>query len=323
MGRLRIGGLDLTSHGKRLRVTIAPSWVTYFSPEQARAFPIITNQVAAGAQPWIAGYPDRDFRLIVEITRAGTAEGLVVAATPSTGGQPLVKIAGTPAADYDGLIVVETTGPRGTATFSWSVNGGATWGGTLVPTAASVALGTTGLVAEFDPGTYTATITYVWPMVALFRYSTDDGATFSAIQRASVAGTSLLGTTIKFTGFNYTVLQPGAVPPFDYYRVGQTKFWLRGMFRIIVSDADKPFPSPQSSNALYLASFPIAKTVPGVEGWELYVDSTFWFLIPTPESWNYEIGHSDLIAAAQWVSEERPPFGDYEIPATGRVEVSA
>lgn len=50
-------------------------------------------------------------------------------------------------------------GPLGTATFQWSQDAGQSWSGTA-PTAATFALGATGLVAAFPVGTYDATNVY-------------------------------------------------------------------------------------------------------------------------------------------------------------------
>lgn len=66
---------------------------------------------------------------------------------------PTVSLSGTPAGYYDLRIEITTGGTVGVAVFRWSKDGGASWTST-VTTAATVALGTTGLTAAFSAGTY-------------------------------------------------------------------------------------------------------------------------------------------------------------------------
>lgn len=60
---------------------------------------------------------------------------------------------------YELVIAILAPGAIGTATFKYSLNGGGTYSSTL-STAASVALGNTGLTALFPPGTYAANNVY-------------------------------------------------------------------------------------------------------------------------------------------------------------------
>lgn len=76
-----------------------------------------------------------------------------------TGAGPNVTISGTPAIDGMGMITVTTGGTRGTARFSWNYD--AQWG-TGVLTAASVALVSTGMTANFANGTYVVGTIYEW-----------------------------------------------------------------------------------------------------------------------------------------------------------------
>ncbi len=75
-------------------------------------------------------------------------------AQPS-GSPPVVGVTGTPAGYYDLVIKITTGGLRGTAEFDWSLDGGATWEAEEVTTAATVALGSTGLTATFAATEYT------------------------------------------------------------------------------------------------------------------------------------------------------------------------
>jgi hypothetical protein len=76
-----------------------------------------------------------------------------------TGGGPVVTLTGSPADSYSILITITTGGAVGTAVFKWSSDGGVTET-TLVTTAATVALGATGLTANFAAGTYILAATY-------------------------------------------------------------------------------------------------------------------------------------------------------------------
>lgn len=98
--------------------------------------------------------------------------GMVVAFDQSsdvteTGTGPLVAISnGTPSTDINGKIEITTGGTLGTSQFRWSIDDGATWVASNVPTAASVTLGTTGLTATFPAGTYVIATTYTWKSYA-------------------------------------------------------------------------------------------------------------------------------------------------------------
>lgn len=66
---------------------------------------------------------------------------------------PAVSITGRPNDDYDVRLDIVTGGARGTATFQWSSDNGASYS-TAQVTAATVVLGTTGLTVAFPVGTY-------------------------------------------------------------------------------------------------------------------------------------------------------------------------
>lgn len=83
--------------------------------------------------------------------------GITLGATPLASGTlpPAVTLSGTLAQALGVRIEIQTTGIRGTATFRWSTDNGTTWTESSVVTAATYALGTTGITANFPVGTYT------------------------------------------------------------------------------------------------------------------------------------------------------------------------
>ncbi len=76
-----------------------------------------------------------------------------------TGGGPVVTLTGTPADSYNIIITITTGGAVATAVFKYSLDGGITET-TAVTTAATVALGASGLTANFAAGTYILAATY-------------------------------------------------------------------------------------------------------------------------------------------------------------------
>jgi hypothetical protein len=76
-----------------------------------------------------------------------------------SGAGPNVTLTGTPADSYNIILTITTGGIVGTAVFKWSVDGGVNET-TGVTTAATVALGATGLTANFAAGTYVLNETY-------------------------------------------------------------------------------------------------------------------------------------------------------------------
>jgi len=95
-------------------------------------------------------------------TAAQSTLGASNTAVTQSGTGPVVTITGTPAASYDAVIKIDLAGARGTATFRWSLDGGVTWQATGVVTAATNALGSTGLTANFATGNYVLNETYSW-----------------------------------------------------------------------------------------------------------------------------------------------------------------
>lgn len=66
---------------------------------------------------------------------------------------PTVTLTGVPNDDYEFVIDIDTGGSRGTATFTWSSDGGATTSSAVL-TAETVVLGSTGITVGFSVGTY-------------------------------------------------------------------------------------------------------------------------------------------------------------------------
>ncbi len=92
---------------------------------------------------------------------------------------PVITLTGHPAANYDLQVDIIVGGARGTATFIWTSDGGAT-NSAITTTAATVVLGTTGLTAAFATGTYDADNQYfAKPVIAGF-WSSVASVTFLA-----------------------------------------------------------------------------------------------------------------------------------------------
>lgn len=80
---------------------------------------------------------------------------------------PAVTVSGMPNyAGYQFKIEITVGGARGTAEFRWSINNGSTWVESDVVTAATVALGSTGVTVAFDTGTYATDNVYTFTPTA-------------------------------------------------------------------------------------------------------------------------------------------------------------
>jgi len=102
---------------------------------------------------------------------------------------PLVWITGTPAKAYQQVIIlVESTGPVGVATFIWSTDGAQTFS-SVIPSAASVVLGATGLTAHFTAGIYAGSRYYCSPPMG-YGFSTvhDTTVTDNAVEWVVIDG---------------------------------------------------------------------------------------------------------------------------------------
>ena len=114
---------------------------------------------------------------------------------------PQVFLTGAPAASYERITLAITAGgARGTATFQYSTNGGQSYNGTNIATAATVALGATGLTANFATGTY----------VAYTSGLNDPGYYATPVPGYGMSG--IRGTTItESTGVAWTACEGGGI----------------------------------------------------------------------------------------------------------------
>lgn len=127
-------------------VTIAFQGVAGATTEVGKISPLNTGTATSNA-----------YLLAADITT--TARSLNMGAVRAAAATPqAVTVSGTPAIASIFELSISLTGGRGTATFSWKLNDVPQ--GTLT-TAASVALGSTGVTANFPVGTYTNTDQYI------------------------------------------------------------------------------------------------------------------------------------------------------------------
>lgn len=141
--------IDLTTNAacrvaRRIDVvdTAGGNWITV-KPERSDSVPRALKVTA----PWGL---DVQLRMILK----------TVADPPAVqvGGGPAVTLTGTPTIGGRGRITIATGGARGVATFDWVLDGQS---GSGVTTAATVALGTTGLTANFPDTPLTPDDDYV------------------------------------------------------------------------------------------------------------------------------------------------------------------
>lgn len=111
--------------------------------------------------------------------------------THVAGTGPAVTLTGTPAANEQIVIDITTDGAVGAAVFKWSNDGGASFT-TGVTTAASVALGATGLTANFAAGTYTTADSY----------TANSTLGFASASSATVTVTQIAGKLADYLNWN-------------------------------------------------------------------------------------------------------------------------
>ena len=172
-------------------------------------------------------------------TIAGIAIAATLADVESFGSvPPVVSLTGALGPSVLGVrIEITLGGSRGTATFRWSIDSGASWGGVGVLTNTSVALGSSGLSAVFAVGTYATDNVYTAALVpayttpavvlsgtpaagvpsidiqittagalgvAVFHWSIDGGATWVAIETTAASVVlGLTGVTASFGDGTY------------------------------------------------------------------------------------------------------------------------
>jgi len=111
-----------------------------------------------------------------------------------------VGIAGTPSGGpWDFRIKINATGALGVATFKYSSDAGATWSSSALTTAATVPLGTTGMVASFASVTYSSA---QWVFGSLVAHYHQDNAKFQLVQ-ADDCSVSTPGTAFNDYQANY------------------------------------------------------------------------------------------------------------------------
>jgi len=132
--------LDLAGYERR--TSLVPEDVDYV----ASRYPGYVERRIARGSSWINARLQKRYRVPLG---QEAPELLSFGTTP-----PLVVLTGRPTLGcLDMSLQITTPGPLGTAVFQWSPDGGESWT-TGVSTAATVPLGTTGLVATFPAQTY-------------------------------------------------------------------------------------------------------------------------------------------------------------------------
>lgn len=101
---------------------------------------------------WVPGAPY--YNALMATSRANITTVVATGTAP-----PAVRLTGTPVGEHQFIITITTAGALGAAVFKWSFDGGVSYT-TGVPTAESVILGTTGIIAYFSAGTYLTDNTY-------------------------------------------------------------------------------------------------------------------------------------------------------------------
>lgn len=109
---------------------------------------------------------------------AGTAGSSTVPA--NTGGGPAVTLSGTPLDQFDGLVTIVAGGAVGTATFTYSLDGGDT-PSPVITTASTYAIPNSGITLNFAAGTYIAGATYTWTSTAPYFTTTNINTAFTAL----------------------------------------------------------------------------------------------------------------------------------------------
>jgi len=153
-----------------------------------------------------------------------------------------VRIKGTPSAasGQDVRIKIDTAGNRGTAKIKYSTDGGSTFSSSALTTAASVSLGTTGLIAEFDSVNFEST-SWVWG--ALVAHYHQDDANYTLVEADDCSNNATM-TGSRDTRANY-------FPSFAPSLVGDMAFLVfssRRMYgNVAVDDGWDPEPTEACS----------------------------------------------------------------------------
>jgi hypothetical protein len=174
-----------------------------------------------GTPVWSATMPTADSVYLDNGMNVEFAAGTYNANSIYKGLVGAVAITGTPTGGpWDVVVDIEnTTGVRGTAKYRYSTNGGSTWSA-LATTAASAALGTTGLTATFANTTYESTDWY-----------------YRATPWFSITQADNCGNLGEATGvFDYRLNYLPAVAPTDVGGYSWVVFTSRRMYGNIADD---------------------------------------------------------------------------------------
>lgn len=170
--------------------------------------------------------------------------------TTQSGAGPAVTFTGDPDGAYSTVRVKITLGGiRGTAQFDWSLDGGSTWEDTGVVTAATVALGATGLTANFATGTYVLNETYDITTIACpnLEFSTYDEC---YIFHQEVASVAILSQSGQAKSHKFNDCQLGEAPIGLELKTGSFVF-RGGGFQGAVRGVDISGPGPSDWCVLY------------------------------------------------------------------------
>lgn len=170
--------------------------------------------------------------------------------TTQSGAGPAVTFTGDPDGAYSTVRVKITLGGiRGTAQFDWSLDGGSTWEATGVATAATAALGATGLTANFAAGTYVLNETYDITTIAVpnLEFSTYDECYIFHQEIASVA---ILSQSGQAKSHKFNDCQLGEAPKGLELKTGSFVF-RGGGFQGAVRGVDISGPGPSDWCVLY------------------------------------------------------------------------
>lgn len=128
-------------------------------------------EIVEQTEPYTPASEVSDLLGIDTIVTQQADDGNVLVATGTA--PPVVTMTGTLPLPWRARVEIQTTGPRGIATFRVSLDGGTTWIASGVTTAATYTIPTTSNVLNFPVGTYTNDNVYVSTPVIVVQTKTD------------------------------------------------------------------------------------------------------------------------------------------------------
>lgn len=169
--------------------------------------------------------------------------------TTQSGNGPTVTFTGDPNSAYNVRIKITLGGISGTAQFDWSITGGSTWAASGVVTAASVALGVTGLTANFSTGTYVLNETYDITTIAVpnLEFNTYDECYIFHQEIASIA---ILSQSGQAKSHKFNDCQIGEGPVGLEIKTGSF-IWRGGGFQGAIRGIDVSGSGPSDWCAIY------------------------------------------------------------------------